>query len=403
MAFSFMTIEKIKTHGSLNSKYNHNCRLASVENADPEKANLNDELVPLPAVGDRQMSYNQAWHQRVDSLPYYKTHNLRPDQVLAFEVVLTYSRDADLNVEEWKQRSTDWLKKTFNVAQDGQSNLLHVAFHDDEAGNPHIHAIVIPVDEQGRLNASRFTNGSRVLSQMQTSYAKSVEDLGLERGLMGSSAKHKEIRRMYATLNNATQLPEVQANETPEQYWQRIQDSLRTQMAVGYRAVDDYMTKRRREMDKQAMEQRTAISQEAQSMRASIKNELADVQQELEKTARELAKKQMEREQAEAQVERYLKKVGAYERQRAVLVREIYETRLKLQDMDKGYQFYQDFQQGNERIARTNPEAARTVQDVVTFVMEEADMAKQEELARQEAEQEEQNQQTKRDEEEADL
>jgi hypothetical protein len=43
------------------------------------------------------------------------------------------------------------------------------------------------------------------------------------------------------------------------------------------------------------------------------------------------------------------------------------------------------------------------VQDVVTFVMEEADMAKQEELARQEAEQEEQNQQTKRDEEEADL
>jgi chromosome segregation ATPase len=174
-------------------------------------------------------------------------------------------------------------------------------------------------------------------------------------------------------------------------------------MAVGYRAVDDYMTKRRREMDKQAMEQRTAISQEAQSMRASIKNELADVQQELEKTARELAKKQMEREQAEAQVERYLKKVGAYERQRAVLVREIYETRLKLQDMDKGYQFYQDFQQGNERIARTNPEAARTVQDVVTFVMEEADMAKQEELARQEAEQEEQNQQTKRDEEEADL
>jgi hypothetical protein len=98
-----------------------------------------------------------------------------------------------------------------------------------------------------------------------------------------------------------------------------------------------------------------------------------------------------------------LKKVGAYERQRAVLVREIYETRLKLQDMDKGYQFYQDFQQGNERIARTNPEAARTVQDVVTFVMEEADMAKQEELARQEAEQEEQNQQTKRDEEEADL
>jgi hypothetical protein len=96
-------------------------------------------------------------------------------------------------------------------------------------GNIHIHAIVIPIDENCKLNAKRYTNGSWVLSAMQTSYAKAVENLGLERGLAGSSAKHKDIRKLYAELNRAkADVPQPKENETAAQYYQRAMQELET-------------------------------------------------------------------------------------------------------------------------------------------------------------------------------
>ena len=55
-----------------------------------------------------------------------------------------------------------------------------------------VNAIVIPVDEKGHLNASRFIDGSRTLANLQTSYAESMKEFGLMRGLENSSAKHTD-------------------------------------------------------------------------------------------------------------------------------------------------------------------------------------------------------------------
>jgi hypothetical protein len=64
---------------------------------------------------------------------------------------------------------------------------------------------------------------------MQTSYAKAVENLGLERGLAGSSAKHKDIRKLYAELNRAkADIPQPRENETAAQYYQRAIQELET-------------------------------------------------------------------------------------------------------------------------------------------------------------------------------
>lgn len=49
-----------------------------------------------------------------------------------------------------------------------------------------------------RLNAARWFDGTPRLQALQDQYHADVEHLGLERGLKGSKAKHKPVRRAYA-------------------------------------------------------------------------------------------------------------------------------------------------------------------------------------------------------------
>lgn len=72
-------------------------------------------------------------------------------------------------------KNVEWMKDTFNIAGDGKDNVISMVYHGDEAGNVHCHALVIPVDERGHLNARRFINGSRAMSEHQTTYAKYMQ------------------------------------------------------------------------------------------------------------------------------------------------------------------------------------------------------------------------------------
>ena len=62
--------------------------------------------------------------------------------------------------------------------------MISTSIHRDET-TPHLVAYVVPIDEiTGNLNAKKFIGGTRnVLSEMQTNFAKTVSDLGLDRGV----------------------------------------------------------------------------------------------------------------------------------------------------------------------------------------------------------------------------
>ena len=79
-------------------------------------------------------------------------------------------------------------------------------------------AYVVPVDEAtGRLNAKKYIGGSRhTLSQMQTDFAVEVKDLGLDRGVQGSKAKHTSIKEYYEKLNNYENEPGIEKGLTYE-------------------------------------------------------------------------------------------------------------------------------------------------------------------------------------------
>jgi hypothetical protein len=63
------------------------------------------------------------------------------------------------------------------------------------------------------------------MRELQDSYAKTMQPLGLERGLKGSVAKRTDIKKFYSLLNKELEkkLPEIKKGETIEKYKARAE------------------------------------------------------------------------------------------------------------------------------------------------------------------------------------
>lgn len=282
MGYCFVTTEKIKSLGTLTSKYMHNYRKVTVENADPNLEHLNEELVALPLDEyGKQKTYKDFFKERIESLDYYKNHKMRRDQVYAMEVVSTFSRETDIDIEAWKKENVKWLQKTFNQAGDGKNNIASVVSHSDEPGNIHCHAIVIPVAPNRRLSAKYYTDGYKAMREMQDSYAKAMKQFGLERGLEGGQAKHRDIKKYYADLNRALEIPEVMPFETAEEFRTRCQEELETMNAAAKRKRDQEYAEHKRRMALERTEQRKAIAGELEIAKYTVQKESQSVIQAL--------------------------------------------------------------------------------------------------------------------------
>lgn len=239
MGYCFMTIEKVKTKGSLTAKYNHNYREGEVVNASEELAHLNEELVKLDPghhYSEHTRTYVDAFNEKIEELSETNP-KIRKNAVLALEIVTTFSREdkESVDLEEWKKDQVKWLQETFNANKEKYGdNVISVMYHGDEAGNVHCHSIIIPIDDKGKLNASHFLDGRTKMIELQDSYGKLMEEKhGLKRGLKGSKAKHEDIKRYYTQLNQAIEQegpPVGMVNgrkETAEEYKKRSDEVIK--------------------------------------------------------------------------------------------------------------------------------------------------------------------------------
>lgn len=160
----------------------------------------------------------------------------------------------------------------FNVAGDNKDNVLSVVCHKDES-SPHIHAIVTPVDERGCLCAKSFTNGCSVLSKFQTDYAKKLEDLGIERGIPGSSAHHKPNRKYNAEKNKAAKLPEPEPNQSANEYLTKFQEELERRAIEHKIKMDKMERKLRARIDQECYETREELNEEIDNLRILYEEE----------------------------------------------------------------------------------------------------------------------------------
>lgn len=264
-------IQKIKSKEKLRQMYVHHYRTRIPDNVDPELTELNDAMITPH--GD---SFVAAFNHRVEELEYYRTHDFRKNGVMAYDILMEYSPEmaGSFDLEKWKEENVKWLQETF-----GKENVISVVYHYDEAGYAeagaiHGHAVVLPVDENGRFNAKSFTGSREKMIGIQDSYAERMEQFGMERGLMNSVATHQDIKRFYAKLSGKIneQIPEKERTESYPEYIHRLHEYIKTERAVHEKEILD----KEREM----VELRTNYSSIGQLFREI--NELQERIQELE-------------------------------------------------------------------------------------------------------------------------
>lgn len=192
MAFAILRCKKLKAAGSVSAAFSHCFRERETFNADENRTPLNVHFAAT--------SVAEAKQKLADLLPTKR----RKDAVLAVEYVMTASPEwwkqaSPERQDEFFQKSLAWLAQKY-----GQDRIVVATVHRDET-SPHLSAFVVPLTRDGRLSAKEFIGDRAQMSLDQTTYAEAVKELGLERGLKGSRAKHQTIKSFYAALEKGTQ------------------------------------------------------------------------------------------------------------------------------------------------------------------------------------------------------
>lgn len=240
-AYCVCSTEKTKTRVQMSGKFQHNLRLHDVKNADPEKRHLNEVLIGEDNLKD-VFNISVAEARKNNKQHKYKTYvdhaddtkwmveratgrKVRKDAVLQVEVVLTFSGSVTdhISIDDWKKANIEWLKEYF-----GEDNVISAILHQDEA-TPHIHAMVTPIDRSSgepKFNAKKWLGGRALMSQMQTSYGKAMEQFGLRRGEENSRASHQDLQTFYRALNNVVRqkLPARDEFQDEQSYQNAIDD-----------------------------------------------------------------------------------------------------------------------------------------------------------------------------------
>lgn len=172
------------------------------ENADENRTHLNRELINFPAGVN---SRTDAIQYRIDNAKLHR--KIGKNQTKAVRVMLSGTHEQMVKLEaegrlnRWIDANIQWLKDTF-----GADNLVSAVLHMDEK-TPHIHATVVPIVQGDRKRRKRegekkyrTNNGPRLsaddamardrLRHYQDSYGAAMKVFGLERGIVGSTAKH---------------------------------------------------------------------------------------------------------------------------------------------------------------------------------------------------------------------
>lgn len=228
--YAIVEIKKLKSLNVMSGMENHNFRLhpKAAPNADASRSHLNRVLV-----NDGIYNYRELWRSRQYEVNMSGGECVpRKNSVFAYDVNLRVSHDA-LSDEEaylWAEKSVAWLKETF-----GKENVLSAVLHMDEE-TPHIHAVVIPIDDRNRLCAYSFTGQRRQMFALQKSYADAVKEFGLQKGVTYNKPEQRAIRKFYRRISQIENLdvPQPEQGEDAIAYSRRIEDYMQGELSRAY-------------------------------------------------------------------------------------------------------------------------------------------------------------------------
>ena len=178
-------------------------------NANADRTHLNRELVRFPeGVSNR----TEAVQHRINTAGLRR--KVGKNQTKAIRIILTGTHEQMMKIANggrldcWIDANLKWLRDTF-----GNENLVSCVLHMDEK-TPHLHATIVPIVTGERVRRKRegekkyeTKSGPRLsaddvmrrtrLHEYQNSYAAAMKPFGLQRGIVGSTAKHQANSDYY--------------------------------------------------------------------------------------------------------------------------------------------------------------------------------------------------------------
>ncbi len=239
MRYAILRFKPIKTTQALGKAYNHNFRNTIAKNVDPDRIYKDKEIVKL-----KDADYGEAFKRRI------KEGNVKTvgkNQTKAIEAILTFSdklAKENFNLDKWIEMNVKWLNERF-----GKENVVSVVLHNDETA-PHLHCIVIPVKDK-KLAATELLestpaqvakhNGVYGYTFLQNEYAEYMTSLGLHRGITSSPATHEDLKDFRNALGEYSnnKLPEIEKNESIDDYTARINKIHRDAMIKAFKLIKD--------------------------------------------------------------------------------------------------------------------------------------------------------------------
>lgn len=225
-SFAIIRAKKLSTVGQITSSAQHTFRERETPNANPERTSENQILVGP----ENAREIYQAWLDRAPD-------KVRSNAVRAVEYLITASPEAMQRMTRAEQDS--YFKDALTFLQDkhGKENILSAVVHRDET-TPHLTAMVIPLDDRGKLNARQFLGGRDKLRELQTAFAERVgKEHGLERGMENSRARHRTIRSFYAEVEGAERKA---LKETPPAPRYLVDKSVLGKLTKATEPIEDY-------------------------------------------------------------------------------------------------------------------------------------------------------------------
>ena len=209
----FVVLHMEKAHGSDSGTTAHIERFIIPKNADPTRTHLNRKLIDYPdGVKDR----SAAIQRRLEEAGL--TRKIGSNQVRAIRINVSGTHE-DMERIEKEGRLDEWCADNLNyfAFMFGKENIVSAHLHLDEE-TPHIHITLVPIVKGERKRRKREEQAKKryrkkptdtvrlcaddimtrlKLKSYQDTYAIAMAKYGLQRGIDGSTARHKSTQQYY--------------------------------------------------------------------------------------------------------------------------------------------------------------------------------------------------------------
>ena len=141
---------------------------------------------------------------------YGRTH--KEPRIKAIDFVTTFSPEANgtFDVEKWIQANKEFMTNKFKGCP------MIATVHYDQT-TPHIHWLIVPVTENGKICKNHFISGQKDMVKLHDDYAKAMQQFNLQRG-----EKRERIEKSHCDKEDIEKYRQI--NRVNKKVAQEVQD-----------------------------------------------------------------------------------------------------------------------------------------------------------------------------------